>query len=346
MKKELISIIVPLYNFEKYITKCLDSLNNQTYKNYEVIIVDDGSKDNSSFVVEEYIKKNNIKNFNLIKQKNGGVSSARNTGIKNAKGKWVAFVDADDFIGENFLKSLYDKSTNADFIVVNYNLYYDNKIIKNDKFPDYDPDIKENIIFNILNEKQINKLGKFRYNSMRNVWGKLYKRQIIENNNILFHTKLKHFEDGLFNLQYLQFAESIAISNDNEYFYYLDSVNSATKKFRKNILEEDQIKICETKKILDKLDYQYIDIFFNIFKFDLFSSYLVNYLFHKENKSSIIKKNKELKKLLGTDLYQCFNKDISSFLSKEKKIIYSLLKKKFTLLVCIILLVRRLVKGG
>ena len=102
----LISIIVPCFNNEKYVEKCLESIANQTIKNFEVIIINDGSKDNSQKVIETFISTH--LNFKLINQVNMGVSSARNNGLKEANGNYVCFVDADDYIEPNYLYELYN----------------------------------------------------------------------------------------------------------------------------------------------------------------------------------------------------------------------------------------------
>ena len=102
----LISIIVPVYNVEKYLKKCLDSILSQTYKNFEVIIVNDGSPDNSQKIIDEYKKKD--KRIIVLEKENGGLSSARNYGIEHANGKYISFVDADDYIEKDYVEKLYD----------------------------------------------------------------------------------------------------------------------------------------------------------------------------------------------------------------------------------------------
>ncbi len=96
MNNSMISVIVPVYNVEKYLSKCLDSIINQTYQNLEIICVDDGSTDSSPMILEEYAKKDS--RIKIITRQNGGLSAARNTGVKNATGEFVSFVDSDDWI--------------------------------------------------------------------------------------------------------------------------------------------------------------------------------------------------------------------------------------------------------
>ena len=103
-KEPLISVIVPVYNVEKYLARCLDSIINQTYKNLQIIVVDDGSTDNSSKLCDEYAKKD--KRIEVYHKENGGVSSARNIGIKNAKGEAVGFIDSDDYVEPQYIEAL------------------------------------------------------------------------------------------------------------------------------------------------------------------------------------------------------------------------------------------------
>ena len=108
--ESLVSIIVPVYNVEKYLRKCLDSIVNQTYKNIEVICVDDGSPDNSIDILREYRAKDD--RVTIIRQKNKGLSGARNTGIKNATGKYIMFIDSDDWVELNMVELMTKKMDN------------------------------------------------------------------------------------------------------------------------------------------------------------------------------------------------------------------------------------------
>lgn len=106
MEQELISIIVPVYNVERHLPKCLDSIINQAYKNIEIILIDDGSTDNSGVICDEYKLKDN--RINVIHQANHGIGYTRNIGLQNANGKFIGFVDSDDFIDENMFLRLYN----------------------------------------------------------------------------------------------------------------------------------------------------------------------------------------------------------------------------------------------
>ena len=125
--ESLISVIVPVYNVENYLDKCIESIVNQTYKNLEIILVDDGSLDSSSKICDEWaVKDNRIK---VIHKTNGGVSSARNEGLKNANGDFIAFVDSDDWLELNMYEKLISKQkeTNTDIVFSGYNMIIDGK---------------------------------------------------------------------------------------------------------------------------------------------------------------------------------------------------------------------------
>ena len=129
--EDLISIIIPVYKVEKYIYKCIDSVLNQTYKNLEIILVDDGSPDKCPEICEEYAKKDN--RIKIIHKKNGGLSDARNAGLKVATGKYIGFVDSDDYIEKDMYQVLYNNiiKTNSDISIVNLKEVKENEIIEN-----------------------------------------------------------------------------------------------------------------------------------------------------------------------------------------------------------------------
>lgn len=214
---DLISIIVPIYNVENYLDRCLDSIVNQTYTNLEIILVDDGSTDNSKLMCDDY--KNKDHRIVVIHKKNGGLSSARNVGIDIAHGNYIMFVDSDDFIDikmvENMLKIL--KETNSDISICNRFYYYEN----GDKKLRY----KNNNIQIIMNSEQaIYEMNNYRNFDM-SAWCKLYKIELF--NDIRFPNG-KISED--FYIMYLLFDKAKKIVyNSNPYYYYFQRNGSITK---------------------------------------------------------------------------------------------------------------------
>ena len=215
-----VSVIVPVYNVEKYLKRCLDSIINQTYKNIEIILVNDGSKDNSRDICEEYEKK--YENISLINQENGGLSAARNIGLKYVKGEAVTFVDSDDWLEldaiEYYVESV--KKHNVDMVVTNNvrTKDYQEKIVQPDN-------IKEEVL---TQEEYAKKFFKIDGNSIEYyAWSKLYKREIME--GVEFPVGL-FAEDVLGTFRYMKNAQSILYSDRVTYNYFINN-NGLTAKF-------------------------------------------------------------------------------------------------------------------
>ncbi len=219
-----VSIIVPVYNVEKYLKKCLDSLVKQTFKNLEIIVVNDGSIDNSQAIIDSYQKKypNLIKSFN---KKNGGLSDARNFGIKKARGKYLMFVDSDDYVTDDMVEKLYNCliNTNSDMALCNYiRVNYKGEEIKN---YNYNPGV-----VNVYQDKKI-LLNK------QTACNKIYKKELF--NNLKFDVG-KYYEDlRLINKLYL-LCNKVAFIDDFCY-YYIERNNSIMKD-------------CDLKKSLDIIE--------------------------------------------------------------------------------------------
>lgn len=212
-----ISIIVPVYNVEKYIDKCLKSLVNQTLKDIEIIVVNDGSPDNSQKIIDKYVKK--YKNIKSFIKKNGGISDARNYGIKQAKGDYIAFVDSDDYIDEKMMEKMYEKAIEKSYDIVECNLHIadDNGQIINDEFHTLPKDIKE------LEGKK-----KYMTNMYTSVWNKIYKKSLFDY-NVRFK-KGVWFEDVEFLYKLIPYVNTIGFVNDNLY-YYVQHEGSITRTF-------------------------------------------------------------------------------------------------------------------
>lgn len=346
--KNNISIIIPAYNCEHFIERCLQSLVDQSESNYEVIIVNDGSTDKTEHICNKFINKCKLKNFRLITQENQGVSAARNRGLTEATGEYITFIDADDYVSNDFIKQIITKAFGNDFTV--YNFYEDNgnKIIENDYFDIIKENKTETLIINLLTPKIAKKISGFQINSIRNVWGKVYKKNIIEKHKILFNKNLKYFEDGLFNLEYLQKSKTIEIVNECIYYYYTCAVNSATNKQHKGIFLENEEKIKLTSNLIEKYNSKKINDSFGIFKFDLLMSYLKKDLFHSSNKNTKIAKRNELKNKLQTENKINYLNNVKfDYLNLKKKLIYFLIKLNlFTILTIMLDTINKKEKKG
>lgn len=201
------SIIVPIFNAEKYIRRCIESILCQTYSDFEVILIDDGSNDHSLDICLEYSRKDS--RVKVIQQKNKGVSSARNAGIEKSTGNWIIFIDADDRIAKNALEisaEVLSKNKQIDTIAWGSNFENKDSIKQLIKYED------DKIFTNI----EFLKIPNFH----QAVWGYIFSRNIIATNNLRFDEKLSMSEDKLFMLEYLLLASDIFTSKQQLYYYY------------------------------------------------------------------------------------------------------------------------------
>lgn len=220
-----LSIIIPVYNSEKYLVDCLNSIIEQDETIYEVIIIDDGSSDSSYEIVKKY--EHIYDKIKIQKKENGGVSSARNLGIELAEGEFMAFVDSDDMLYPNSLSKRIAEARNCDFLISSY-IEINNEegeCIQNIQ-PDNDYTIweKQEMMKELYRGKIIGYQGY--------VWNKIFRTDIIKKNNIKFDESLFYNEDRLFVLQYLVYCNTIHYSNTIVYQYRLDS-NGAMAKTNK-----------------------------------------------------------------------------------------------------------------
>lgn len=237
---KLVSIIVPVYNAEKTIKKCIDSILIQTYTNFELILINDGSKDSSLNILKKY--ENLDKSVIIISQNNAGVSTARNRGIKESKGEYILFVDSDDYIEENTLEILVKASevnNNLDLAIGGLSIVKDN----NAKHLNA---ISEDKIFNNLEFLSKNELFKF----IVGPCGKLFKTEIIKNNNIKFDESLSLGEDTIFVLEYLKYTKDVKFISENLYFIN-ETEGSLSRRNRLDIFENIMIIYDKSKEVLE-----------------------------------------------------------------------------------------------
>ena len=199
----LISVIVPVYNVEKYLPRCIDSILSQSFTDFELLLIDDGSPDNCGKICDEYAAKNS--RVKVFHKPNGGVSSARNLGLDNARGEWIAFVDSDDYVKKDYLSELfyYCTANNAELIVIN------NIITK------YTTD--KNIV---LEDCEFDKLfSVYSFQKVCSPWGKLFKLDTINTSKLRFNPAIHLGEDILFVLTYLLTINKIVLQKSDSYYY-------------------------------------------------------------------------------------------------------------------------------
>ena len=324
-----VSIIVPIYNCEKTLKICVDSILKQTYKNIEVILVDDGSSDSSYDICKKF--ESIDQRINVFRQENDGASSARNLGILHSNGKYIMFVDADDYIENNMLQTLIDKAEteNADFVMCGMTLdtYNSNGDLISSKECSLVPrtisgnnNIPSNIIDLVENEK------------INGPCSKLIKKSIIKDNQIIMPEHITLQEDLYFNLKILEKIEKMVVIEGCYYHYVKRQFESATTKYFLNrfemtnevhdLLLKYYYKRCDNQNIINLVKYIYIK---NTF------AGIIN-LFHKNCKLSKNEKLIYIRSIIDSNKY---NEMISTAFKPglKYKILISLLRSKSTILI-------------
>ncbi len=238
----LISVIIPVYNVEKYLDKCIQSVVNQTYENLEIILVDDGSPDNCPKICDEYAKKD--KRIKVVHKENGGLSDARNAGIKYSNGEYLTFIDSDDYIVDNYVEFLYNLiiKENADISMGKHYIVYPNKTI-NAFTGEYF----------VMNSHDC--LEKMLYGEDVDVsaWAKLYKRKLFD--KIEFPVG-RLFEDSATTYKLIDKANKVAFSSQPIYYYVIRKNSITNNKFN----EKKMDLIISTKEMGNYVMNKYSDL--------------------------------------------------------------------------------------
>ena len=314
MEEYLISIIVPMYNCETYIEKCIKSVLNQTINNYELILIDDGSFDTTYAKCISYVtEKNNIYYFH---QPNSGVSVARNFGLSKANGDYIVFIDADDFIAPKYVECLLSTivSEQSDLVVCGYYLYENSKKIESKyTFPENEYICKKS-------RNEIYKAFVNSYDGIFSVWNKIFKKTLIIENNLEFDANKSHAEDFEFVIKYIGLCENVIFIKECLYYYRVN-INSLTRSYNPNqlVYHEDWLRILYTFTPQDILTENKITI--NITTLREIKSFLIN----SSNNKHVVK-YKEIAK------YDITNKlKLKDLLNFSEKLVYMSLKMKTTL---------------
>ncbi|MDP2452525.1 MULTISPECIES: glycosyltransferase family 2 protein [unclassified Kaistella] len=199
-----VTVIIPVYNAERYLHQCVNSILEQTFTDFQLLLINDGSSDKSPEICDEYATVDN--RVTVFHQVNAGVSAARNVGLLHAKGKWITFVDSDDWISENYFDIL-SKFSDLDWIILSTDRVNRNKINKGLHF-------EENIYIqnSFLDEFTL-------YPHFPGPCGKFYRSEIIKGNKVQFNNKIHFGEDALFNICYLKFTQKIVTAANPRYYY-------------------------------------------------------------------------------------------------------------------------------
>ena len=321
MKEVKISVIIPVYNTEKFLERCLNSVLNQTLRDIEIIVVNDGSRDNSLEIIKKF--KENDNRIVLLDEQNGGSSFARNKGLEVSKGKYFYFIDSDDYLEENTMfEEVYNKceKDNLDMVVFDYYNDFGNRkeCVKN-------IEVSDGILIN--KEDYIKDLIKNRCGI--SIWGKLVKKDIFIENNIKFPENIFMGEDLLTSLKLVFFSKKIGKLN-KAFYNYVQHENQGTKILKKEKAYEDLFYLyMEIESFLKKQNifFNYKDVFYSRI-FQMCRSIL-------KNKYKNVKIYNRLKKYLLENKKEIFN----SSEYKRQKLIKKLrfhLKNKIFYIKCII----------
>lgn len=289
-----ISVIVPVYKTEDKLNRCIDSILNQTFKDFELILVDDGSPDNSPEICDEYVANDN--RVVVIHKENGGVSSARNCGLKKALGDFIAFIDSDDYVEKEYLDLLlrYQQQADADLVMCNYNLFKGNKT-------DYvshgfsDGQVLEGDLFKKTIYTNIAKCDSTGYFCL---WNKLFKKHIIIDNQISFNNDMSFGEDMLFIMDYFKDANKVVFTDKPLYNYEMTDCglfSSYRPSFIQDVLTCYNRMIADTCEYSDSLSldfkyYNYIERYIkDVIKYEKHKRQLLKKLYNNETVKSIYK---------------------------------------------------------
>lgn len=264
----LISIVIPIYNAAQYLEQCIKSILNQSNTNFELILINDGSTDNSLKICEEYAKID--QRIRIFTQTNQGVSAARNLGLKYSNGEWITFIDADDIIENNYIPSL--DSRTSSLIILNW------KELQTENIKEYlsEQYIKKESKISFLNE-HIHK------DIIRCPWGKFYKKEIIDNHNIQFNEKFRIGEDTLFVLDYLYYCKNIEVIANSFYKYrtynntskYKQEINKTLEYFEHFLPLYNRLS-CNNKHILSLLYTFFYGLTLNIENPPIYKKWITN----------------------------------------------------------------------
>lgn len=246
-----VSIIIPAYNSEVTIARCLESIIKQTYKDFECIVVNDGSNDNTSKICHQYAASD--ERLKVIDKNNGGVSSARNAGIDSAIGEWITFIDSDDYIDSTYLEHFASQLDDVDIVFSSSYIIENGNQIK----------VKSNHIN--YNGKLVNgakTLNELYFNGYTNMpWGKFFKADIIHSNNLDFDPRYQYGEDILFTLSFLELAAKMKVAPISGYHYIVNPNSLARRKYpMESIIEWNDLLIEKYKSISSRFaEPYYID---------------------------------------------------------------------------------------
>lgn len=302
------SVIVPVYNVEKYIGRCIKSILEQKFADFELILVDDGSTDTSGQICDQYALQD--KRIYVLHQENGGVSSARNAGLQRAQGEFISFLDSDDTVESNYLSCMAEVDSDVDLVVCgvknvfptgecSIKLYYNNKLIGC---------IKKEFILDAIENRAIDF-----------VYAKRYKRRLIEKNKIYFDEQMNLGEDTCFVVNYLCGSNSIKYVTETPYRYHNYEQNTLST-FEQNYVNK---LLSMNEKIAKVLEKRYGEIInTEVWKKRIFSIYHYGiFEILNNNRYSNKTKYRLLKQIVCGKEFKLFMPELDVYMGQESKVV-------------------------
>lgn len=340
MYNHLISVIIPVYNTSKYLEKCINSLINQTYKNLELIFVNDGSTDNSLEILNKYA--NTDTRIKVVSQKNSGLSQTRNKGLSYATGNYIMFLDSDDWIDTVTCQKAIEASVkyNADIVMWSYIREYENKskptLLFDDKIKIWNKSNVSHIYKRMIGLTNEELQNPEKIDSVITAWGKLYKKEAIENFTFV-DTELIQAEDTLFNILVFSKIKSAVYLPNTFSHYRKNNESSLTYKYKKELPLQRKELFRIIKKHLDETNAssEYYEALNNRICLSLISHGI---MLTNDTKLSFSYKHKEVKKVFNMSPYQSALKKFKlSYLPIHWKFFFLLAKSHFILLFILLL---------
>lgn len=325
----LVTVILPIYNKEKDIKKSVESILSQTHTNLEIILVNDGSTDNSL----EICKKMEIRDqrIKVISQKNQGVSVARNTGMYSAKGDYIMFVDPDDWLNENIIKELLIPVIEKkwDIVACCTEVHLQGECFKNSFLKLTDSEVsKRRIVAQLFSNDHYNDSGDFI--DIGVVWAKIYKKKFLQENNLKFNSKLRRMQDNIFNLYAFEKSNGLYYIDEPLYNYNFEHISGTSRKFISDAEEMFHNNAVEKLKFYNKYyaDDELISLLLDKCLANYLLNILVNNTCHPEFEGNIEDRIKKMKYLCEETVFQRLFKSNNKLLkSRIKNIFINLLSK-------------------
>lgn len=310
----IISVIVPVYNVEHYLTECVESIIKQNIESMEIILIDDGSTDSSGQICDYYATKDG--RIKVIHQANLGVSAARNTALEMAKGKYIAFVDSDDILAEGAYAYLIKNSNEASLIMGQMQLMAENGELLDCKLVEESSISKDDFIFDLFAEKRFPYLGY--------PWDKLFLGDVIKKNNIRFDEEIRLNEDRLFVLRYVLHCQSILLGKKIVYYYRQRSAGVMAITRRNATVTENEMTVLSSFCEMKKLCRYYSDDAYFICSRKAFESAID--LLNRVSKKDV-QKIGVLRRFMWENAKICLNNPKYTYVDKIKIIGHSLLQR-------------------